>query len=83
VVNVFVFGERLSCAVFWSFALVVLSEIPVGLLLFFCLSGAGEIFSTCFVVLAWLNVLFGVGLTQFFVGAALSDFSVMLSQFFV
>ena len=38
----------------------------------------------CFVELAWLNVLSKVGLAQFFVvGAALSEFPVGPSQFFV
>ena len=37
----------------------------------------------CFVELAWLNFLFNVGLAQFFVGVAPSDFPVGLSQFFV
>ena len=36
----------------------------------------------CFVEL-WLNVLLNVGLTQFFVGAATSDFPGGLSQFFL
>ena len=37
----------------------------------FSSSGAGETSYETFVELAWLNFLFGVGLVQFFVGAAL------------
>jgi hypothetical protein len=36
-----------------------------------------------FVELSWLTFLFNIGLAQFFVGVALSDFPVGLSQFFV
>ena len=51
-------------------------------LLVFCSFLFEQRWGKCFVELAWLNFLFGVGLAQFFVGAALSDFPVRLSQFF-
>ena len=79
-VNVFVFVQRLLCAVFVG---VALSEFPV------CRSFVVFLFEwrwgkwKCFVELAWLNFLFNVWLAQFFVGAVLSRFPVGLSPFFV
>jgi hypothetical protein len=76
VVNFFV--QRWSHAVFcwscavgffcWAFAV-------------FCLSGGrGNVLLSS---RGWLTFLFNVGLTQCFVGVALSDFSAGLSQIFV
>ena len=79
-VNVFVFVQRLLCAVFVG---VALSEFPV------CRSFVVFLFEwrwgkwKCFVELAWLIFCSTLGLRSFFVGAVLSRFPVGLSPFFV